>query len=448
VNPLVASHARARRVGASRAGQKVARGQLLLALLVASLSLPSAADGAAATRAQDVATRACTALTARVDAVAGRAPMLLRSYDDASGAGEPAEPTMRTAAFVYDNSLAVIALLACDRRAQALRIAEALRVAATTDARLRNVYRAGLVGDKALANGWWDARQNRWLEDAYQQGSATGNVAWAGLALLAAFDATHDARWRDAAQRLASWVVEHTRDESGSGFSGGIDGFDAQPVKVTWKSTEHNIDLVALFGRLARAGAREGVPAHGAARPDWAVDAQNARRFVDSQWDPPSGHFFVGTLPDGKTPNRVNSGLDVELWPQLLPNAPPEWRRAIEYAEREHAVPGGFDFNTDRDGLWLEGTAQAALVYRTIGREADADRLLATIARQFSAGGLVYATREPRITTGLAIGAASVSADFYYYRLPHIGATAWAALAATGRNPFAEAPPQPGIARP
>jgi len=437
VNSLATLHGRALR-GAIGALQRSARQRFLLAAFVVGLlPLPSAVHGAAATRTHEVAARACRALAARVDAVADGAPVLLRSYDGASGSGEPDEPALRTAAFVYDNALAVVALLACDRRAQALRIAEALRVAATTDARLRNVYRAGRVGDRALANGWWDARQNRWVEDAYQQGSATGNVAWAGLALLAAFDATRDERWRDAAARLAHWVAEHALGENGRGFSGGIDGFDAQPVKVTWKSTEHNIDLVALFGRLARARVHDGLPARAAAEQDWSTHAQNARRFVDSQWDAASGHFFVGTLPDGKTPNRLNSGLDVQLWSQLLPDAPPEWRRAIAYAEREHAVPGGFDFNTDRDGLWLEGTAQAVLVYRTIGRETDADRLLATIAQQFSAGGLVNATREPRITTGLAIGSASVSADFYYFRLPHLGATAWAALAATGRNPFA-----------
>jgi hypothetical protein len=68
-------------------------------------------------------------------------------------------------------------------------------------------------------------------------------------------------------------------------------------------------------------------------------------------------------------------------------------------------------------------------------------RLGATIDRQFAPSGYVYATREPRITTGLALSADSTSADFYYYRRPHLGATAWAALAGLGRNPFA-APPK------
>jgi len=36
----------------------------------------------------------------------------------------------------------------------------------------------------------------------------------------------------------------------------------------------------------------------------------------------------------------------------------------------------------------------------------------------------------------LAVGSDSTSADFYYYRRPHLAATAWAVLAALKRNPF------------
>jgi len=76
------------------------------------------------------------------------------------------------------------------------------------------------------------------------------------------------------------------------------------------------------------------------------------------------------------------------------------------------------------------------LVYGRLGRARERDELLTTIAKHFAPAGFVYATREPRITTGLAIGSDSTSADFYYYRRPHLGATAWAALAARNWNPF------------
>lgn len=375
----------------------------------------------------DVAARACAAIKSRVDAVAGNTPVFLRSYDAATGEGEPEQPALRTAAFVYDNSLAIDALLACGDKTEALRVGEALRLTIESDMRLRNVYRAGEVKDKPLPNGWWDAKQSQWVEDHSQFGTVTGNVAWAGLAMMSLFDATHDQRWRDAAAKLGRWIVANTLDTRGSGgFTGGIDGFDAAPTKILWKSAEHNIDLVALFDRLDRSNAVG----------DWKSAEASARRFVSSQWDAKSGHFFIGTQVDGVTPNRDSSGLDAQLWSQLLSNAPKDWRRALSYIEREHAVSGGFDFNTDRDGAWIEGTAQAALVYRASGRDADAAPLLATVAAQFSTSGMVYATREPRITTGLATGASGDSADFYYYRMPHLATTAWAVLASHGCNPF------------
>ncbi len=379
--------------------------------------------------AETVATRACAAIKSRVNAFAGGGPIFLRSYDSQKAGAEPEQPALRTAAFVYDNSLAIDALLACGDKPEALRVGEALLLAITNDARLRNVYRAGEVKDKPLPNGWWDGKQSQWVEDRYQVGTATGNVAWAGLAMMSLFDATHDQRWRDAAAKLGHWIVDNTFDQRGSGgFMGGIDGFDAAPTKILWKSTEHNIDAIALFDRLA----------HSKAVGEWKSAEATARRFVDSQWDAKSGHFFIGTQVDGMTPNRDSSGLDAQLWPQLLPRANPEWRRAVIYAEREHGVPGGFDFNTDRDGAWIEGTAQAALVYRIFGRDTEANKLFESIAAQFSTSGMVYATREPKITTGLATGASGDSADFYYYRMPHLAATAWAVMPAKSHNPFVD----------
>ena len=55
---------------------------------------------------------------------------------------------------------------------------------------------------------------------------------------------------------------------------------------------------------------------------------------------------------------------------------------------------------------------------------------------QQAGNGWLFATPAERISTGLAIGPDSVSNDFFYYHLPHLGATAWAAIAATGVNPF------------
>ena len=373
----------------------------------------------------DLAVSGCANLVARVDTVPGNGPVFLRSYDHGDGTGPSADPALN-AAFSYDNALSIIALVACAKPKHAQRIGAAFLLAIAEDrdgprGRLRNAYRPGAQDERPIPPmGWWSAADKRWLEDPYQTGTSTGNVAWVGLALLTLGAATDDARFDEGARRLADWIVANTKDTKGpGGFTGGIFGDGARVQILSWKSTEHAADLAALFTWL---GQKE--------------QARHARTFLESVWDRERGYFPTGAGTDGETINRATSGLDAQLWPLLLRDAPAEWRRALAYAERTHGVPGGFDFNDDRDGLWLEGTAQAALVYRHIGRADKAAPLFAEIAKQISPGGYIWASREAQITTGLAIGPNSTTDDFRYYRLPHLGATAWAVLASVGWNPF------------
>lgn len=410
------------------------------------IAAPTIATATAAeSPAAHVALHACTALLARVNAFPGNGPVFLRSYDDASGAGAGPEPVLG-GAFTYDNALAIIALQACGEDAAARRIGAALLAATEIDrlgptvrsgGRLRNAYRPGPSTEIPVPPmGWWSDRDKRWEEDPYQVGTATGNVAWAALALLTIGEDRHDLGYLAGAAKLANWVIAATYDaQLPAGFTGGLYGYDGETAPQTWKSTEHNTDMAAVFDWLQRL------------QPDekWLANAQIARGFVAAQWDGPSSHFWVGTTPDGHTPNRGNAGLDAQLWPLLLEGAPAAWQTSIRHAEQAHGVRKtgsnngdirGFDFNDDRDGVWWEGTAQAALLYRALGRPQDADRLLAEMDQQFSSGGMIWATDSKKITTGFALSPTSTTDDFFYFRLPHLGATAWAALAATGWNPF------------
>ncbi len=418
--------------GAVQMAARFRRAALAAVLLGVSAAMTAPASAAApsnpAAPAKELAQKTCATLTARVDEVSGRGPLFLRSYDNSYAPGPTSEPALSNAAFTYDNALAIMALTACGRQDRALRIGEALLDAVSLDragwkGRLRNAYRGGAQKQRPIPpNGWWDAVGNQWGEDPYQVGTATGNVAWAGLALMTLADRTGEARFRDGAAELARWAVDHTRDPRGpGGFNGGLQGFDDAPQPLPWKSTEHNTDLVALFGWLGG---------------DFAGPEREARGFLDALWAAGGGHFPIGTAPDGVTVSNATSGLDAQLWPLLLPDAPDAWRAALSYAERAHGADGGFDFNDDRDGMWVEGTAQAALAYRMVGRRGDADRLFGEILKEFSPGGYLYATRPQVLTTGLAIGPDSKTDDFLYYRRPHLGATAWAALAALGWNPF------------
>jgi hypothetical protein len=414
----------------------VTRRLAALALAFSFVAGVSASSAMAEDAAGKLAAETCRTLHDRVAAVSGAEPVFLRSYDAAGGSGPGDEPALN-GAFTYDNALAAVALRACGDIASARRIADALWLAAGSDrsyapGRLRNAYRPGAVqGTPVAPMGWWNASEGRWDEDPYQVGSATGNLAWAALALLTLGDATQDPRYAAGAASIGRWIVAQTGDaKKPAGFTGGLYGYDDKAERLTWKSTEHNTDLAAMFDWLARL------------QPDagWGEPAAKARGFVAAQWSAEERRFLVGTLPDGATPNRHNSGIDSELWPLLLAKPAPEWRASLAHVEKHYAVGGGFDFNDDRDGVWSEGTAQAALVYRALGMAEKAERRLDWLAGEISPGGFVWATDKARITTGLALSPESTQDDFYYYRLPHLGATAWAALAATGWNPFTGAP--------
>jgi hypothetical protein len=406
-------------------------GLCLLALAVVARS----ADAEPVPARETLAHALCSALASAVDAAGGdkAGPVFLVSY--APGPyRQDLPPALRQSAFTYDNALAAIALSACGGRERARRIGDALLHALAQDrtfrdGRIRNAYRAGPLdaGPPALP-GWWDARQNLWAEDAYQDGTATGNVAWAALALLTLDQDAPDRRYRAGAERMLGWIIANTRDERApAGFSGGFDGFDPSQTKLDWKSTEHNLDIHAVAAWLGRL--------NGSAESREA--ARLARGFLDAAFAEGPGLFRLGTRPDGRLQTLDHLALDTQLWPLLGVATPPgAWRRAVAGAQERLAVPGGFDFNEDRDGLWVEGTAQAALTLRALGRIEDARPLLATLSGQIAPSGYLFAAREPRITTGIAVGPASTGPDFFYHRRPHLGATAWGALAALGWNPF------------
>ncbi|EAU39676.1 hypothetical protein FP2506_01803 [Fulvimarina pelagi HTCC2506] len=340
---------------------------------------------------------------------------------------------LATTAFVYDNALAVIALLGCGDEAAAGLLGRALLGSARsdrfyTDGRLRNGYRAVQLQTPPLLPGWWDPSRSAWLEDEYQASTATGNVVWSALALLHLHQADKNVEWREGAEQLVGWVDDNTLDTCPpAGFHGGFSGFEPNAQTVRWKSTEHNIDVMAASRWLA------GLP-H--ADPRWKVMARTATNFVEAM-ELSEGGFRIGTTPDCKAGDPDQLMLDVQLWPILArADAPNRWLRALDLARERLMVGQGFDFNADRDGIWTEGTAQAALALSTAGRPREADAALeeAMRAREPRSGWLL-ATDGKTITTGLATGPDG-EADFFYHPRPHLGATAWAILAATRTNPF------------
>jgi hypothetical protein len=359
-----------------------------------------------------LARRSLAPLRAAIAAADG--PVLLRSWE--IGRGEAFDRVHAETAYTYDNALAGLALLAAGETDAARRVAEALRLAQTQDrhwqdGRLRNAYAAGRqypdAPHSARPPGWWDGR---WFEDAYQVGSAAGPTAFAILL----WTKLAEPPFRAAAEAAAAWCATLRADR---GFTGGSIGHEPNPTPLRWRSTEQNLDLAIAFARTGQ--------------PDLAAHAD---AFVRAMWDPREARFLSGLTPDG-TPNR-HSALDANLWPLLAWPRARQYRPALDWVQREHAAGDGFDFDRDRDGIWLEGTAQAALLLRRLGDDTAATRCATTLARHTTRDGWVRAASIPRLTTGLETGITAGQADFTYPDRWHLGATAWTAMAGLDASPF------------
>lgn len=397
---------------------------LVMTLGIAALAGCGTAYAAPETKPSD-----CAALAHAVDSqAAGAQAAFIRSYQP--GENESSLPAgLASTAFVYDNALAAIALVACGDLDQARVIGNALSLAVRgdrtfSDGRLRNAYRPGPVGEgPILLPGWWDEKGSFWAEDAAQDGTSTGNVAWGVLALLTLHAATRELSYLTDARKLMDWVTANV--STGSGFSGGLHGYDPKQVKLTWISTEHNVDVYAAAAWLFRL-----------TKDQKYIDlATQARQFLELAFV--KDHFLLGTKPDGSPADAGLLALDVQLWPWMaISHAPPKWRSALTFAESHLAVDNGFDFNGDRDGVWVEGTAQASLAYRIAGNFGRSAQILESLKVDRASSGLLNATRSARISTGLSIDPTGGEPDFFYFKRPHLGATAWAALATAAWNPF------------
>jgi hypothetical protein len=131
--------------------------------------------------------------------------------------------------------------------------------------------------------------------------------------------------------------------------------------------------------------------------------------------------------------------VDMQAWSTLgLPDTSARHAGALGCAERNqrtaHAGWTGFDFDSDRDCVWLEGTAQMAVAYTFAGQPASAGELQGELRR---------AQQTRPIGDGKGISAATCNGlttgfDFTYFRRLHTAAVAWNVFAQLGFNPYTQ----------
>lgn len=366
----------------------------------------------------------------RAAAEALEGPGLIASYVVRRGAGATAfDRVQANAAFTYDNALAGLALLAAGERDLAWHLGEALRIGQREDrrgftGRVRNAYQPGRMSDPPKLAGWWDQSAARWLEDPYQTGTSSGVLAWAMLLWQALDRAAGGAHFAEALTRAAGWLA---RQRVASGFSGGVLGDSGGALRFV--STEENLDIGVVLRHLGE-----------------KTLAGHALLFVRSMWNRQQGRFDAGLTPAGKKNSLV--AADANLWPQIAADMPEHLRPALHFVQahlgQRHGALSGIGFSAGFPGIWLEGTAFAALALRLAGNDALADQFAATLAAEVSPGGLLYACSTPSLGTGLATGGPG-SKPFLYWRRPALAPTAWAVLASLKVSPFGAALPPAAV---
>ena len=333
---------------------------------------------------------------------------------------------------IYDDALVIIAY--ANRKDNA----DSLDRAKTMGDAFLQMQAKDPIGDGRVRNSY--GPENLFDADGVPNilgtGSAAGNQAWAGMALAHLAHVTKDAKYRDGALHIGEWLLRETKDTRGrGGFTG---GYRSDGTKIEWKSTEHNIDMVGLFGMLHQLTKDR----------KW----HHARKFVKSMWDKKEERFHIGTKPDGVTINRDEYiPEDVQSWGYLALRSD-RYRRALDWNIAHLEVTDNSNPSQPVVGVrfalqikkehqkkndktvWLEGTAHMALALRVSGKKKHKKRAkvyLDNIHKEQLSGpdadgkGIQANSRE-----------GNSGGDDTNHTSLHTGTTAWYIMAKQELNPF------------
>ncbi|MDR2120465.1 MAG: hypothetical protein LBP64_06290 [Tannerella sp.] len=382
---------------------------------------------------------------------------------------------INSVAYSYDVAMTTLALSYAGKTEQAYRVADGLLFALYHDRKfaapargLRNGYSAGdptsfpgwvsASGKSPFAKltGFFDVASQVWFEDYYSDSYSTGNNAWAILAFLEVWRQSKKTEYLEAACAVADYIVT-LKDNANGGFKGGWEGFDDSQQKAGYISTEHCIDIYSAFSQLACELEKSGhTPSGGHNAAFYRENAAYARTFVMRMYDSAGGFFYTGTKPDGKTVNRDVYPLDVNTWGLLAFYNDPaiDVRKILSAIEERFAVEGGlYDFNSDTDGTWWEGSLQKIVAEKVTGNDAKYRAQLAVANAAAEADGSITAADRDGVSTGLWLEGVNPDGtpkgnEWKYNRRVHTGATAWLAIAQLGRNPLEPCVSQSGSVQP
>jgi hypothetical protein len=327
--------------------------------------------------------------------------------------------------YLYDSDVMIIALLKRGNttdisRAEILGNALVYAQAHDTagDGRVRNSYHMNpFISSSGALN----------VNDT---GSATGVMAWTGMALVQLYHSTGTVSYLTAAESLATYIQNNTYSTTGSG--GYMAGLNAAGTKLTNKATEHQIDLYSLFTMLASASGNS----------IYTTDATHAYNELMAMWNATGGYYYIGTISDGVTLDITDDPTpeDIQTWSYLATKLASH-QGSIDWAMSNLAVTAGsfsgieFDTGDHGSGVWFEGTAHMAAALRIRYASGDATNA-ATLVDDLENAQSYGPNNDGEGIISSSINGLEADGSPQYYSALHVGATAWYCLVAEWGNPF------------
>ena len=382
-------------------------------------------------------------LMAMMDKTITSGRRVLHSYQDAAG-------VTGGLGWTYDNAISIMAFEGRGEWERARDVLDAFiwlqDMDPEKDGRIRKAYWASapIPLNSAGIDDCGD-----WIPDPAVNADASdqsvGDMAIMVLAALRYYEHINgtDGRYLNFAKRLGDWIWDNAKSTDG------IPGYHmarkdkelADPSNFDRKSTENNIDAYVAFMKLY-----EMLNDH-----NYRVYALQAKNFVLTMWNEDREMFWTGTLDDGET---VNGGSDsdvtghdydtsdptsgqpedVNTWALTALGEISKYGTGIDWIETECRVDNkdgftfGYDFNSDRDGIWFEGMSHIALCYKMLGKDdRSKDILDIVIEAQHTVKGGIKCASHKGVTTS------------FYWELTdelHVAPAAWFIFAVDGYNPF------------
>ncbi len=300
---------------------------------------------------------------------------------------------------LYDNSLTALVFI------QQGEIKKAENILDFFEQRINTELLEGSGGYFQFRNAQGSNGSRRWL----------GDNAWLLIAIHNYHAATGNQKYHHMAASIESWI-RSLQDEDG-GLWGGENEDGTQIHKVTE-------GIVTAFNAVPGYDAfHEGILNY------LKQNRWNADEGTLMAWPENTTHTFALDLLS------IGQGV-FKNFPQTNLYKGDEWFLTTQIATVSGTAITGYCFDADKDVVWLEGTAQMALAFKTNGDLRKSETLLAELEKSFIGSATISASHGIPYTTNF--GSTYGANDLWDHAdiTPALSSTAWYLMAKSGFDPF------------